>query len=155
LTGNSAATLAARQVTDQVPTIFNFADPVEAGIISNLARPGGNATGWASPTGAELIGKQLELLIEFAPTIQRVAFLQDGDFPPAVTTLDAAQDAARRLGVQLRSFDVRTTRDLAPAFAAAAAWPADGVLAGVAVVADLTSREVDRSGRHRDEVVLA
>jgi putative ABC transport system substrate-binding protein len=67
---------AAQQATRQVPTVTDFSeDPVAAGLIASLARPGGNLTGVTQTTGPEFYSKQLQLLREVAPRMSRAAFL--------------------------------------------------------------------------------
>src|SRR5215468_2407912 len=77
LTGGSAATAAVQEVTRTLPIVFvNVSDPVGAGYVSSLARPGGNVTGFTFlEYGAS--GKWLELLKEIAPNVKRVAVLRD------------------------------------------------------------------------------
>src|SRR5712691_3713718 len=82
--GNQGA-LAAKQATDTIPIVFTGGggDPVGAGLVASLARPGGNVTGLASLAGTELWGKQLDLLKEAVPGISRVGFLWNPDLPSA------------------------------------------------------------------------
>src|SRR6266571_3957969 len=77
LTGGVAATRAAKQVTSTIPIVMaGNADPVAVGLVSSLARPGGNVTGMSLQT-VELTGKRLELLKEVVPTASRVAALRN------------------------------------------------------------------------------
>src|SRR4030095_12482236 len=110
--GSTRVTLAAMQATKTIPTVFtNVGDPVESGLVTSLARPGGNVTGLSS-LGPELVGKRLELLKQAVPGVSRVAVLfirgalgerTDKDM------LKAADVAARALGVQPQF--VEATRD--------------------------------------------
>jgi putative ABC transport system substrate-binding protein len=101
--GGTRVTLAAMQATKTIPIVFTgVGDPVESGLVTNLARPGGNATGLSS-LGPELVGKRLELLKQAVPGVSRVAVL----FLPGALgertdkeMLKAADVAARALGVQ-------------------------------------------------------
>ena len=92
---------AARGATSTIPIVFvSLADPVTLGVISNLARPGGNMTGVASQF-EELITKQLQLLKETVPKVSRVALLHHAEIAP--TVLSEADAAARRLGLTARA----------------------------------------------------
>jgi len=101
--GGTRVTLAAMQATKTVPIVFtDVGDPVSSGLVTNLARPGGNVTGLSS-LGPELVGKRLELLKQAVPGVNRVAVL----FLPGALgertdkeMLTAADVAARALGVQ-------------------------------------------------------
>lgn len=113
----SQATLAAARATTTIPIVFwRVAFPVDLGLASSLARPGGNVTGIALWTGSELMGKQLELLKKIAPKAARVAWIS------SITTVEdvagrqltIAPDlgpAARTLGMQLHTFPVRQLQD--------------------------------------------
>ncbi len=90
-------------------------DPVGSGLISNLARPGGNVTGLSSVT-PELGAKQLQLLKEAVPRASRVAVLFNPANPAAALRLREMQRAARELGVTLLSLEVRTPPEHESAF---------------------------------------
>ena len=114
------AARAATQASTTIPIVFNpIADPVGEGIVANLARPGGNATGLmqASP---ELSGKRLELLIGAVPRATRVGVLSHSGVPSehlVKVMLQETETAARALGVQLRRLEVQSPRDLDRPFA--------------------------------------
>ena len=73
--GGTRVTLAAMQATKTIPIVFaGVGDPVTSGLVTNLARPGGNVTGLSS-LGPELVGKRLELLKQAVPGVSRVAVL--------------------------------------------------------------------------------
>ena len=111
------AVLAAKKASATIPIIFtNFADPVGAGFVSSLARPGGNITG-LSAMSPDLDGKRLELLKESFPKVARVAFLWPTGSPNLVLT--EMEAAAKALGVKLLSLEVRSLDDFAGAFAQA------------------------------------
>ena len=115
----TAAIRAARSVTSTVPVVFVvLADPVAAGLVGSLARPGGNLTGVASEFEA-LITKQLELLKEAVPTLSRVGMLHRPELASAMHT--AVETAARRLGLVARFLKVAEAADFEPAFRAARA----------------------------------
>lgn len=97
--------LAAARATKSIPIVVpHMSDPVEAGLVANLARPGGNVTGMRS-LQAELAGKRLELLKEAFPTISRVAVLGAGISQGAKQQMKGMDAAAQRLGLELRPLD--------------------------------------------------
>ena len=86
-------------------------DPVEAGLVESLARPGGNVTG-LTLLSTELGGKRLELLKEAVPKLARVAVLYDPAIPPSVHEVkEVLPAAARALGLTLRPWEVRAADD--------------------------------------------
>ena len=101
--------LAVKNATRTIPVVFaGVQDPVASGIIDSLARPGGNATG-LSILATELGGKRLELLKEVVPRITRVAFLWQGS---SAVTVKETQAAARALGLQCHSMEVRDSKSV-------------------------------------------
>jgi putative ABC transport system substrate-binding protein len=111
------AALAAKHATQTIPIVMPAAiDPVGAGLVASLARPGSNITG-LSAVGPELSGKRLELLQEVVPGMTRVAVLWNGANPANAVVWQETQAAARALGLQLHSQDVRGAQDLEGAFA--------------------------------------
>ena len=127
-TGNIPAARAAKQVTSTIPIVMGVsADPVAAGLVSSLARPGGNVTGM-SLQSVELTGKRLELLKEVVPTASRVAALQNPNNPVSAPVLQELELQARRLGLQMQVLDVRRPENLEPAFDAAIRGRADVLL---------------------------
>jgi putative ABC transport system substrate-binding protein len=117
VTYTDAAALAAKAATTTVPIVFiNGGDPVRAGIVPSLNRPGGNVTG-VSFFGVDLAPKQVALLHEIVPNAAVMAFLVDQNVPDAVAHMPAAQEAARTLGLQLLVLNVRTANDIDAAFA--------------------------------------
>ena len=111
--------LAARQATRTLPVVFvSVSDPVGSGLVTSLARPGGNATG-LSNVAPELVGKGLELLKQAVPGISRVAALWERggvDERTERQTLTEGEVAARALGVHLQSVEVRRPADFDRAF---------------------------------------
>ena len=92
-------------------------DPVALGIVSSLDRPGGNITG-LTQMSPDLTGKRLELLKELLPKAKRVGFIWDSDNPGMRLRFKTAQAASAGLGITVQSLDVRSSNDLATAFAA-------------------------------------
>jgi putative ABC transport system substrate-binding protein len=111
---------AAKKATATIPIVMvgAGADPVEAGLIESLARPGANVTGITNLTTG-LGGKRLELLKEAVPKISRVAALHDVANPVTVSeSKDVLRAASRSLGLTLQSWDVRDADDFERVFAA-------------------------------------
>jgi putative ABC transport system substrate-binding protein len=119
---------AAKQVTSSIPIVAMIMnDPVEAGLIASLARPGGNVTGQAFEV-TPLATKQLELLRQGIPQLSRVMVVWYAGGNNEAGTVRAVQDAARALGIQLQAHEVREPADLVRAVAAAKAWGAQALL---------------------------
>jgi len=107
---------AAQRATKAIPIIMTGpGDPVEAGLVASLARPGGNITGLAI-ISHELVGKELELLREVVPKVSRVAVLWNPTNPGNTPQLRAAEASARTLGVRLQPLEVRGPGEIDPAF---------------------------------------
>src|SRR5262249_31506698 len=116
VTSTTPGVLAAKNATSAIPIVFwSVSDPVRTGLVSSFAHPGGNITG-LSVLSPELAGKRLELLKETFPKITKVAYLRNPDFPGP--SLAAMREAARALGLQLQSLDVRSAKDFDGAFEA-------------------------------------
>ncbi len=111
--------LAAKQATSAIPIVMVYVvDPVEAGIVDSLARPGGNVTGVAFAVGPEIVGKHLELLKEAIPKVSRVAVLSNPAHPLDAGYRREAQAAAGVLRVTLQFYEVRDPNELEGAFTA-------------------------------------
>ena len=112
VTGGPQATRVAREATHTIPIVMAVDyDPVGAGFISSLARPGGNITG-LSALNPELSGKRLGLLREIVPRLTRVAVLWNPAEPNAETYWRETRRAARAIGAQPLSLEVHAPRDL-------------------------------------------
>src|SRR5438132_12142957 len=106
-TGGVPATSAAKRATSTIPIVMADAgDPVGAGLVASLARPGGNVTG-LSVMDPGLTEKRLQLLKEVAPTIARVAVLYNPSFPGTVVGMRDAQAAAPTLGLSILPMEVQ------------------------------------------------
>ncbi len=126
--GGQPPPVAAKRATATIPIVMtNFSDPVGLGLVTNLARPGGNITGLALLT-VELVGKQLQLLTEAVPNVSRVAFLTNPSNPGAALQLRDAQAAAASLGLQLQPLGAQRLDELAGAFDAMIRERAEAVL---------------------------
>jgi ABC-type uncharacterized transport system substrate-binding protein len=117
-TGGAPSALAAKAATTTIPIVFAVADdPVRLGLVANLARPGGNATGINFFVG-ELVAKRLELLRELVPAVTRVAvFVNPANAPNTEITLRDVEAAARAMGLQIQVLNASTTREIDSAFA--------------------------------------
>jgi putative ABC transport system substrate-binding protein len=116
--GNTANTVAAMKATTTIPIVMgNSIDPVGAGLVATLARPGGNVTGFTQDTGDELNGKRLELLNEILPNISRLGILWNPDFAANRNRLASIREVARPLGLRLVSAEARGLDSLEQAFA--------------------------------------
>jgi putative ABC transport system substrate-binding protein len=116
LTHNTPPVIAAKQATSVIPIVFaTAADPVDTGLVASLARPGGNVTGLSSQT-TDLASKRIELLREVVPDLRQLAFLSQPDNPYVVFDMRQAEEAARRLGLETASLEIRRAEDIAPAF---------------------------------------
>jgi ABC-type uncharacterized transport system substrate-binding protein len=116
LTHNTPPALAAKQATSVIPIVFATAgDPVGSGIVASLARPGGNVTGLSSQA-PDTAGKRLELLREVIPSLHRLAILADVGNPYAALDADEVRKAARPLGLEVVTFEIRLAGDIDRAF---------------------------------------
>src|SRR5262245_48929813 len=108
--GGTEPALAAKKATKTIPIVFtSVGDPVSAGLVESLARPGGNITGLTN-ISPELSGKRLELLKETNPKFSRVAVLWNPEYPGLAVVFKESQAAAQVLGFQLQSLEVRVSR---------------------------------------------
>ena len=124
----SAAMVALQQTTRTVPIIFvTIIDPVGAGFVESLARPGGNVTGF-SLFEYGLSGKWVELLKEIAPGVMRVAVLRDTAVGSGVGQYAIIQAVAPSLGVELRPIDMRDPGEIERAVVAFARVPNSGLI---------------------------
>jgi putative ABC transport system substrate-binding protein len=111
------ASLAAKAATSKIPIVFAIAaDPIARGLVTSLARPGGNLTGTTFLSG-ELTGKQLQLLHELKPDATKVGFLVNPAAPDVAAQTDRAQAAAEGLGLTLLIVQARAERDFETVFA--------------------------------------
>jgi len=118
VTAGTESTIAVKQVTSEVPIVVALAtDPVAAGLVASLARPGGNVTGF-SHQGTDIAAKRLELLREILPNLRRLAILVNVNNPGSVLEMREAEAAARTLGLDVTKLEIRRAEDIAPAFEA-------------------------------------
>ena len=120
---------AAKNATKAIPIVMmgTGSDPVEAGLVESLARPGGNVTGITNLT-IELGGKRLELLKEAVPKLARVAVLyEQGSLVGVIAVKEVLPTAARALGLTIRSWEVRDANGFEQVFAALSKDRPDGL----------------------------
>jgi putative ABC transport system substrate-binding protein len=118
VTQSTPAVLAAKQATSIIPIVFGSAgDPVGTGVVASLARPGGNITG-LSGQATDTAAKRLELLCEVVPNLRRLAIMGNVGNPFDVLEMDEVQAAARTLGLEVITSEIRRGEDIAPAFEA-------------------------------------
>ena len=113
---SGTAVIAAKQVTSVIPIVFAVGtDPLGSGMVTNLARPGGNVTGLSSQT-SDLSGKRLATLREAVPGLRRLAIMGNVGYPATVQEVDEVQATARTLGLEVATLEIRRAEDIAPAF---------------------------------------
>jgi putative ABC transport system substrate-binding protein len=126
--GGANEAKAAQTATARIPIVFmSGGDPVRAGLVRSLARPGGNVTGVAD-LDAELGPKRMEIFRELIPGLKRVLFPYDAGDPTIVSQLDGYRAAARRLGVSLIEKPVRTQDEARAVLASVQKGEVDGIL---------------------------
>src|SRR5262249_47742807 len=113
--------LAAKNATSIIPIVFApVSDPVLAGLVATLTRPGGNVTG-VTMNNPELSAKRVSLLKEAVPAVSRVVVLANPDFAPSPSLVAETRRGARVLGMEIRVLEVREPQELANAFGTMAA----------------------------------
>jgi putative ABC transport system substrate-binding protein len=137
-----------------IPIVFGYSgDPVQAGFVESLARPGRNFTG-VSFLSLELVGKRIELLKDAMPRLTRVSILASPEHPGEQAELRASQAAAKTLGVALEYFPVRTEPELEQAFAAIPRSRSEAVVVFPDALTLRTRERIARFGvEHRMPVV--
>ena len=125
---NTSANAAAKQATSTIPIVFVVSgDPVAEGLVTSLARPGGNMTGLAT-TGPDLVGKQLEILKSIAPRVGRIGVLHNPANLGHRTALKEVDATSRALGLEPHVLAVRSAADVDAAFAVLRAQRTTGLL---------------------------
>jgi putative ABC transport system substrate-binding protein len=125
------AALAAKAATTTIPIVVGSSDPVGAGLVESLARPGGNVTGIYNFV-PDLAGKRLQFLREAVPGVDRIAFLTNPNNPTYASQEKELQAAATALGVGLQRLEARDPAALGPVFRAAT----DGQAEALVVLSD-------------------
>jgi ABC-type uncharacterized transport system substrate-binding protein len=156
LAASTPGVTAVQQATRTVPIVFvTVFDPVSAGFVSNLARPGGNTTGFAlSEYGTS--AKWLELLKQIAPGVTRVAVIWDPTLVSGTGQLAAIQAAAPSFGVELSPVDVRDAGEIERAIAALARSTNGGlIVTGSPTQATQRKLIIEQAARHRLPAIYA
>jgi putative tryptophan/tyrosine transport system substrate-binding protein len=148
VTVGTFTTLAARRATSTVPIVFASGDPVKAGIVASLNRPGGNATG-ISILSSDYSAKWLELMKDALPTLTRVAVLWNPENPAVAAEVAQMKTAALSLGVDLSAF-IGNAKEIDQSLASIA----NGAFDGLAMTTDpslesLTSKVISFAAEHR------
>jgi putative ABC transport system substrate-binding protein len=113
---SGAAVPAIMQATSSTPIVFAVAnDPVGAGMVKSLSRPGGNVTGTSLQT-SDLASKRFELFREAVPNLRRLAVMADASYPQAMLEMGAVKELARKFEIEVLPLEIRGTEDIAPAF---------------------------------------
>ena len=116
VTSGSEGVVAAKQATSAIPIVFAAtADPVAIGLVQSLARPGGNVTG-LSAESTDFAGKEVELLRELVPGLQRLAILTNADSPGMMAETAKVQAAAQVAGLDVVTLAVRRAEEITAAF---------------------------------------
>ena len=149
VTPNTEGANAAKSATRTIPIVFyNVTDPVEAGLVDSLARPGGNITGFTSIAPA-LAGKRLELLKDTIPKIARVAVLWTGT-SSGQQQWKESQLPARALGLQLYSMEVSSADKFEPAFSKAIKARSDALAVASSTLAVQRQKQIaDLAAKYR------
>jgi putative ABC transport system substrate-binding protein len=118
VTHATANILAAKQGTSVIPIVFAaVGDPVGIGVVDSLARPGGNITGLSNQF-TDAAGKRVELLREVVPGLRRLAVLANVGIANAALEIGEVEAAARTIGLEVATSEIRRAEDIAPAFVA-------------------------------------
>jgi putative ABC transport system substrate-binding protein len=127
LTASTPAAIAAKNATAVIPIVFAASgDPIGAGLVASLGRPGGNITG-LSVQQTETASKRIELLRQLVPDLRRLAVLTNMSNPAVSLEVDEVQTAARKLNIEVVRLDVRRVEDIADAFATLDSRAADAL----------------------------
>jgi putative tryptophan/tyrosine transport system substrate-binding protein len=144
LASSSVAVAALQRASRSVPIVFvAVVDPVGSGFVANLARPGGNATGFTNFEYG-LSGKWLELLKEISPAVRRAAVLRDAASPGEIGMLAALQSAAPSFGMELSTIGMRDAGEIEHETIAFARAPNGGLIVLGSALANT----------HRDLIIL-
>jgi putative ABC transport system substrate-binding protein len=115
VTSATPTTVAVKKATSSIPVVFaSVGDPIGAGLVASLARPGANVTG-LSLQMSDTAGKRLGIMREVVPGLHHVAIMANGDNASAVLEMREAQSAAGALGFDAIKSEIRRPEDIAPA----------------------------------------
>ena len=156
LAPGTAAAVAAKRVTSEMPVVFaTVADPIGAGLVASLARPGGNMTG-ATTINAELDEKRLDLLRQLSPRASRIAILFSASDPSNVAGLERVKRHVLEAGLTAQIFGVREGRDVDGAFASMRSARTEGMIVFASpFLSALYGRIVEHAARNRISAIYA
>jgi putative tryptophan/tyrosine transport system substrate-binding protein len=118
VTAGTDAVIAVKRATSVIPIVFGTAgDPVANGLVESLARPGGNVTGLSNQS-ADIAGKRLDILREVVPGLRRLAIMANITSSIGRLEMREVQAAARTLGLEVTTLEIRRAEDIAPAIQA-------------------------------------
>jgi putative ABC transport system substrate-binding protein len=138
-----------QQATSTIPIVFvNLADPVGAGFVQSLARPGGNATGF-TVFEYSISGKWLELLKQIAPRVTRVAVLRDSGTAAGMGQFGAIQSVAQSLGIELTPLGLRDVSEIERGVTAFARAPTGGLIVTAGGTAFRRDLIIGLAARHK------
>src|SRR5215475_628660 len=147
---------ALKHATSTIPIVIAIAgDPVGAGLVASLARPGGNITGMSAQNSPELAGKRLAFLKEAFPSVSRVGFLVNRRLPHRAVLWADLERTALILGIKLQSFEVSGPEDFAGGLTAKASDTFQAVLVHPDPLAFTHRREIAEFGAKRKIPVMA
>jgi putative ABC transport system substrate-binding protein len=156
VTRGTPAAFAAKKATTTIPVVMAASgEPLASGVISGLARPGGNVTGLSAFTN-ELIPKRIELLNTAVSGIVRIAFLQNMSNPVAPSQWEELKSATRSLRIEPLLLDVRKSDDVVRAFDAAGVQRVNALAVGNDTVTHASRRQiVELAAQHRLPAIYA
>jgi putative ABC transport system substrate-binding protein len=156
VTASTPAAQAAKNATNAIPIVMaTGGDPVGAGLIASLGRPGGNVTGMTHLAGPEMQQKLLEFLKEIAPPVARLGIITNRTITPEISSLNAMEAPARALGLTLVIVDVRHPDQFDAAFVSIIRDRIDAVLAFESPMNTANRRRiVDFATQHRMPTVF-
>lgn len=152
-TNNEAAALAAKGATQQIPIVFTLVgNPVAAGVVADLARPGGNLTGIAGGA-TQIAAKRIEILRTLVPRLRRVWFIHGAGDATDAAAVGAADQAARQLKAELVSRSIESADQLRRTLLELK--PGDGLLSPETDALDIPAAILDKSMKSRTPAVFA
>jgi putative tryptophan/tyrosine transport system substrate-binding protein len=130
VTIGGTATSVVKEIAPEIPVVFYFgSDPVQAGFVRSIARPGGNLTGLTLHTDVEFEGKRLEIFHETVPTLRRVAVLYNarGENPAHEMNLDVVRKVGPKLGLKLSEQPIKVAADIEKSLRTLSKQTTDGI----------------------------
>src|SRR5262245_17308676 len=152
ITDTNPAIAAAKQATATIPIVMvTAANPIGAGFVQSLSRPGGNVTGLSADAAPEtILGKQVALLLEFVPKLSRLAVLWNPAAPAYRVYFEILKSNVRQRGINLQSLEVESPAALEKAFDMAHDQRAEGLLVFVDIMTFVHRKQIaDLAKKHR------